>query len=126
MSELASPTPLRAPSIVGREAVLARVDELIDAAARRGALAQLVAEAGLGKTRIATEVAARARARGRLVLEGRAHPLDAALPLGVLGDAVRADRRARPDAPPPDDPLAAAFPPMVLPELGASRPDGEA
>jgi DNA-binding CsgD family transcriptional regulator len=112
--------------IVGRQVVLDRLEDLLEASAERGAVAQIVAEAGLGKTRTAAEVAARARARGRLVVEGRAHPMDAALPLGVIGDALRADRRARPDAPPPDDPLAADFPSRVLPELGASPDEATA
>src|SRR5262245_31659743 len=106
----ASADRLLAPEIVGRDAVLERLPELLDATRRQGAVVQLVADPGLGKTRIAAAATSRARRDGRLVLEGRAHPLDAALPLGVVVDALRADRRARPDAPLPDDPLAAGFP----------------
>jgi DNA-binding CsgD family transcriptional regulator len=78
-----------------------------------------VGEAGIGKTRLAGELARRARGLRRLVVEARAHPSDAALPLGLFQDALRAHRRTRPEADPPDDPLAAAFPSRLLPELGA-------
>lgn len=77
-------------------------------------------EAGLGKTRLAKSLAAGARTRGRVVLVGRASPLEASLPLAVLQDALRDERRGAPDLPLPDDPLAAAFPALLLPELAAS------
>jgi DNA-binding SARP family transcriptional activator len=118
----ALPSP-PAPAIVGREPVLLRIDECLEASAAQGAVLRIIGDAGLGKTRLVQEAAARARARGRLVLEGRATPMEAAMPLGVFRDAVRADRRARPDAATPDDPLAASFPSWLLPELGA--PPGE-
>jgi DNA-binding CsgD family transcriptional regulator/tetratricopeptide (TPR) repeat protein len=86
---------------------------------RGGCVLQLAGEAGIGKTRLAAELARRARGLGRLVVEARAHPSDAALPLGLFQDALRAHRRAGPEAPQPDDPLAAAFPSQLLPELGA-------
>jgi DNA-binding CsgD family transcriptional regulator len=117
-------TPERAPprgalgsAIVGRERILVRLDELV-APAAAGATLQLVGEAGLGKTRLARAAAERAGAHRRLVLEGRARATDTVLPLGIFQDALRADLRARPDAPRPADPLEVAFPAQLLPELG--------
>ncbi len=49
-------------------------------------------------------------------MEGSARTPDAERPLAPLRDAVRSRLRARP-APAVDDPLAAAFPGMILPEL---------
>jgi len=130
--EFASTSPLVAagapsgtpPPIVGRESILARIDECLEASAARGAVLRIVGDAGLGKTRLAQATAERARSRGRLVIEGRATMGEAALPLGVFRDAVRTHRRARPDASPPDDALAASFPLWLLPELGAA-PGGD-
>ncbi len=101
---------------MGRDDVLAGLRARLEGP-RRGGLVQVAGEAGMGKSRLVRELAAAAGVRGWVVIEGRASPFDAALPLGVLQDALRADRRARPDAPLPDDPLAAAFPAMVLPEM---------
>jgi DNA-binding CsgD family transcriptional regulator len=100
------------PTLVGRDAEIARLSALVDAG---GALA-LVGEAGIGKTRLAREASSLARARGRDVVAGGAGSLDAERPLAPLRDAVRSRSRAEP-APRLSDPLAAAFPAMVLPEL---------
>ncbi len=116
-----SPRSLLAQDIVGREGVLERLDWLLEAGARAGQVIAIAGEAGLGKTRLATALRARAQERGRLVLMGRASPLEAALPLGVLQDALRGERRTWPGAPVPDDPLAAAFPGLLLPELGVAE-----
>jgi DNA-binding CsgD family transcriptional regulator len=112
-----------ASAILGRERILASLDEMV-ARGASGATLQLVGEAGLGKTRLARAAAERARAHGRLVLEGRARASDTALPLGVFQDALRADLRARPDAPRPEDPLEVAFPAQLLPELGGAAGAG--
>src|SRR5262245_66673569 len=55
MSGPASADRLLAPEIVGRDAVLERLRELLAATLRRGAVVQLVADPGLGQTRIAAE-----------------------------------------------------------------------
>jgi DNA-binding winged helix-turn-helix (wHTH) protein/tetratricopeptide (TPR) repeat protein len=63
----ASPGPL-----VGRAPALAEIDLAFDALEEgRGGLVLLAGEAGIGKSRLAAEAAARARARGALVLVGR-------------------------------------------------------
>jgi predicted ATPase len=57
---------------VGREAELAALAADLDAAvAGRGGVVLLAGEPGIGKTRLAEELAARAAARGALVLWGR-------------------------------------------------------
>ena len=63
----------RSPVVVGRAAELATARGLVDAvAAGRGGALLVAGEAGIGKTRLLDEVAARARERGLPVLSGRA------------------------------------------------------
>ncbi len=63
----------RSPVVVGRTAELATVRRLVDrAAAGRGGALLVTGEAGVGKTRLLDEVAARAVERGLPVLAGRA------------------------------------------------------
>ena len=75
-SSMPRPTPERRGSsvFVGRERELEELRTLFeDAAAGRGRLVMLVGEPGIGKTRIAEELAAHARDRGALVLWGPCH-----------------------------------------------------
>ncbi|MDT3443899.1 AAA family ATPase [Pseudofrankia sp. BMG5.37] len=67
---------MRDAPTVGRAAELAGAYGLVDGVARRGegALLAVVGEAGVGKSRILDEVAARARAAGTRVFTGRAVP----------------------------------------------------
>ena len=63
-----SPAP---DAFVGRAHALAELEAAIDAAAAgQGVLALVTGDPGIGKTQLANEVAARARARGALVLRG--------------------------------------------------------
>jgi DNA-binding CsgD family transcriptional regulator len=82
-----------------------------------GATIALVGEAGIGKTRLAQDAAQAAAQAGRGVIQGHS-TLGLAEPLGVICDAVRGARRAG-LAPAGRDRLAAGFPALVLPELGA-------
>jgi DNA-binding CsgD family transcriptional regulator len=106
-----------AATIVGREDAQARLARHLDALGEHAVVVQLVGDAGIGKSRLVADLAARARARGMHVLEGVADAFDAT-PLAVVQDAIRADLR-RGDAPPMADELAASFPSRLLPELGA-------
>jgi DNA-binding CsgD family transcriptional regulator len=64
---------VRCPVLVGRSAELATARGLVDgAAAGRGGALLVAGEAGIGKTRLLDEVAARAAERGLPVLSGRA------------------------------------------------------
>ena len=49
---------------------------------------ELVGEAGIGKTRLLRELAARAEQRGDLVLSGSASELERNLPFSVFVDAL--------------------------------------
>jgi len=76
--------------IVGRDAEIGRLLGALDAAAGgRPVVALIGGDAGVGKTRLVTELAERARGRGFLVLSGRCAELDAAVPYLPLADALR-------------------------------------
>lgn len=81
---------------VGRAEPLRRLVELLDAAAGGRPAAVVVAgDAGVGKTRLAGELDARARARGAVVATGRCVDLGAGgLPYLPFVDAVRSLARA--------------------------------
>src|SRR5207248_8376859 len=83
-------TPPGAPAapLVGRDAELETVEELLDGLfAGRGGLMLLSGEAGVGKSRLAAEVAARARRRGATVLAGAAYEQEGRLPYGPFVEA---------------------------------------
>src|SRR5215210_8867368 len=76
------------PPLVGRADELKRLDDaLTRVAAGQGCARFLVGEAGIGKTRLARELLARARARGFRVLEARAYALDGGLAYALFVDA---------------------------------------
>jgi class 3 adenylate cyclase/DNA-binding NarL/FixJ family response regulator len=86
---------------VGRAAELARLRRVLDNVANdRGAIVVIRGEAGIGKTRLATEALDHARGRGWRILAGRASPLGTGLGLepiveafgGVLRDLEQPDR----------------------------------
>src|SRR3954468_18594111 len=54
----------------------------------RAAALELIGEPGIGKTRLLAELAARADARGMLVLSGSATELERDLPFAVFVDAL--------------------------------------
>jgi ATP/maltotriose-dependent transcriptional regulator MalT len=89
---MASEMPLvsaRPGHLVGRVAELAALERLLDDLDRgRPAAVGLLGEPGIGKTRLVTELAARADARGQLVLRGSASELERDLPLSVFVDAL--------------------------------------
>ncbi|MBI5106864.1 MAG: AAA family ATPase, partial [Solirubrobacterales bacterium] len=92
------PAPRALPDgLVGRAEELRRLELALDAAAAgRGTAALVAGPAGIGKTRLAAELAERARARGATVLTGRCMDLvGAALPYAPLVDALRALRGSR-------------------------------
>jgi DNA-binding CsgD family transcriptional regulator len=75
--------------LAGRQAELRRLRSIY-ARSTSGtwAVAEVVADPGLGKTRILTELGAYARQAGTLVLTGRATEFEHQLPFGLLIDAV--------------------------------------
>ena len=97
--------------MVERDAVLAAVHRLIEEAlAGRGGALFVVGEAGLGKTTVLEHAVATARGRFRVGI-GRADVAEAALPFGlisqaleaVLGDSATPADPAEPAAPAPAD-----------------------
>ena len=88
---------LLCPVVIGREAETARCGPRSPrpGTARAGVMF-LAGEAGIGKSRLAAELAAEARARGLRVLTGRAVPASAASPYRPLTEALLQALRARP------------------------------
>jgi DNA-binding CsgD family transcriptional regulator/tetratricopeptide (TPR) repeat protein len=84
------------PITIGREPQLASLsrllDELVDG---RGNTIVLTGEAGIGKTRLATEARAVAFGRDVRVLQGSAFELDRAVPYGPITDLFRTYLSAR-------------------------------
>ncbi|MGP0031192.1 MAG: ATP-binding protein [Acidimicrobiales bacterium] len=104
------------PIVVGRDEELATLDAALEAAlGGKGRLACLTGEAGIGKSRLAREVAAMARERGALVAVGRGVPSGATTPYRPLTEALLSCLR---DRPLPSDPDLAPW----LPALGAIVP----
>jgi DNA-binding CsgD family transcriptional regulator len=104
------------PVVVGREAELSALRTALDAALRgEGNLVCLTGEPGIGKSRLARELAALARARGAAVAVGRAVPAGGSTAYRPLTEALLQALRDRPF--PADDDLAA-----WLPALGAIIP----
>ena len=78
------------PRLVGREAELGRLLALLaDAAAGRPVVALVSGDAGVGKTRLVTELSARGAGRGFTVLSGRCAELADTVPYLPLADALR-------------------------------------
>jgi ATP/maltotriose-dependent transcriptional regulator MalT len=80
---------MAADRFVGRSAERAVLDELLSELAQgRPAAAAVVGEPGIGKTRLLADLAARADARGHLVLSGSASEFERDLPFWVFVDAL--------------------------------------
>ena len=75
--------------LVGRAEELGSLDRVLSELDQGRVVAvELVGEAGIGKTRLLTELAARAEQRGDLVLPGSASELERNLPFSVFVDAL--------------------------------------
>ncbi|MDH3422797.1 MAG: AAA family ATPase [Gemmatimonadota bacterium] len=81
-SALPEPLPL-----VGRADELARLEALIEGDCSGPRIVFLRGEPGVGKTRLAAELAVRARGRSWEVAHGRAYPVEAGTPYSVFSDA---------------------------------------
>jgi len=118
-----APAAVHPLPLVGRAAELAALHQARRASQTEGRLAALQGEPGIGKTRLAEEFSAQARAAGVAVIAGRCYEGEAGLAYGVLVDALRA-ALAQPDLTPrlamvADGWLAEAA--RLLPELAAGR-----
>src|SRR3954470_21906792 len=108
-------------ALVGREAERARLQQAVDRARHGdGSLLLLSGEAGVGKTRLAEEVAA---AADTLVLRGAASNSALAL-YGPVVALLRSYLRARPDGLDDCGPLRPHLA-MLLPELGEHSPSSD-
>jgi ATP/maltotriose-dependent transcriptional regulator MalT len=76
--------------LVGRADEISSLDDLLAGLelGRAAAALQVIGEPGIGKTRLLAELAARADARGLLVLSGSATELERDLPFSVFVDAL--------------------------------------
>src|SRR4051794_683184 len=123
--EQPGPSPAPATPFVGRERELAELsDALARVAAGQGQVVLLVGEPGIGKTRTAEELVAQARARGLVVLWGRANEWEGAPPYWPWVQLLRAYLRGRAS----DDPRAvfgsgAAEIAQIVPELRECLPE---
>jgi DNA-binding CsgD family transcriptional regulator/tetratricopeptide (TPR) repeat protein len=96
---------LRCPVVIGRGAETDVLRTALGAAeGGLGSAVFLVGEAGIGKSRLAAELAAKARARGAVVLAGRSVPAGSASPYRPLTEALLQGLRSAPY--PADDALA--------------------
>src|SRR5205807_2565094 len=122
--------PRSSPVLIGRDAQVASLRELIAAAAggSRG-LAVLSGEAGIGKSRLVREARRHAEACGLQVLEGRCFDTDPGTPYALLLDLLRSAFARRPapasagDLDPLDRQLLQLLPGIVPtpPDLVVSR-----
>ena len=81
--------PVLAAHFVGRRAELALLEAALDELdGGRAQAVEILGSAGIGKTRLLAELAARADARGHIVLGGAGADLDRDLPFWVFVDAL--------------------------------------
>ena len=112
------------PVVVGRQAELAALDAALTAAlGGAGQLVFIVGEPGIGKSRLAREVAGLARREGATVIAGRAVPAGQGTPYRPLTEALLQALRGSPPA--DDAELRPWWPALsaIVPGLGA--PPGE-
>jgi DNA-binding CsgD family transcriptional regulator len=118
-------TDLLCPVLIGRDAETARLWSAFAAAqGGAGGVMFLTGEAGIGKSRLASELAAEARACGAAVLAGRAVPTSASIPYRPLTEALLQALRGRAF---PDDPGLTPWLPAlraVIPTIGGPGGDG--
>jgi DNA-binding NarL/FixJ family response regulator len=109
------------PTIIGRGALLAQLDEALDSARQGDARPILIAgEAGMGKSRIVAQVQEYAREQGFQIFRGSCFQPDSACPFAPLLDLARAHFTSAADL----GPLARDLYPL-LPDL-VPRPDDAA
>ena len=116
---------LLCPVVIGREAESGALRSALAAAGDgAGAVVFLAGEAGIGKSRLAAELAADARARGVRVLTGRAVPASIASPYRPLTEALL--QALRGFAFPADDGLAPWRPALraILPAIAGPEAEG--
>jgi len=118
------PAAAGSPPLVGRESHLGRLESaLVEAAAGRGRMVLLSGEPGIGKTRLAEELVARASAGGAAVAWGGSHDGEGAPAFWPWMQVVRAvvGLAERPPGTTGDDPWpGAAWLAQLVPEAAAA------
>ena len=113
---------LLCPLLIGRDAESGWLRSALGAAQNgMGKMVFLTGEAGIGKSRLASELAAEAQARGATVLAGRAVPASGSIPYRPLTEALQQALRERAF---PDDPSLAPWLPAlraVIPTIAGPR-----
>src|SRR5215211_1674069 len=111
--------------LVGREDELTALLAAHAAAQPDGGLAVIEGEAGIGKTRLASELANQARSRGAVVLSARCHDDEAGLPYGPVVELLREAVEVAESGDWPDvlSPQRLADASLLLPELAGLRRD---
>src|SRR5580693_6633004 len=114
-------TDVLCPVVVGREAELTALAAALTAAlGGAGRLVFIAGEPGIGKSRLAREVAGQARAEGATVITGRAVPTGQSTPYRPLTEALLQALRGTPSA---DDPELRPWWPVlsaIVPGLGGA------
>jgi DNA-binding CsgD family transcriptional regulator/tetratricopeptide (TPR) repeat protein len=100
----------RCRELVGRRAELGTLTAFLDRSERVSGVTFLLGEPGVGKSRLATELAEIASARGFTVLAGRAAQASNPVPLRPIVDALTGIARSTPI---PDDPALAQYRPAL-------------
>jgi DNA-binding SARP family transcriptional activator/ABC-type cobalamin/Fe3+-siderophores transport system ATPase subunit len=117
-TELTEPPPAWDPPLVGRQREVASLMEALDGArAGRGRLVVLIGEAGAGKSRLVSELAAAATRRLGRVLVGRCYETERILPFGPWVDALRSGHVVE------ERPILDALEPGWRDELGRLLPE---
>ncbi|WP_326950622.1 AAA family ATPase [Amycolatopsis sp. NBC_01307] len=108
---------IRSPDLIGRDGELRELATAFDdALAGHGRAVVLVGESGIGKSRLAREVAARAAGRGARVLRGQGSSIGPLVPFRPLAEALLSLTRDT-------EPLDVAELGPYLPALGVLVPD---
>ena len=91
--------PLLCPQIIGRTPEFAALHSLVEQAkGGQGHIALIAGEAGIGKSRLVTELKTTAMAQGFLVVQGACFPTDLTYPYAPLLDLLRALVASNPKA----------------------------
>jgi DNA-binding CsgD family transcriptional regulator len=117
---------LLCPVLIGRDAESGQLRSALGAAqSGMGGMVFLTGEAGIGKSRLASELATEARARGATALAGRAVPASGSVPYRPLTEALLQALRERML---PDDPGLTRWLPALqamIPTVAGPRDDGQ-
>jgi DNA-binding NarL/FixJ family response regulator/tetratricopeptide (TPR) repeat protein len=82
--------PILCPTLVGREAALEALERVADQARHLGQTALIAGEAGIGKSRLLSEIRLRAERSGFEIFQGSCFEPDASVPYAPVVDALRA------------------------------------